>query len=273
MKVIFYLACFTSALAQDFKIIFTAFEGSNWNDKEWFYSDIYGGIFGYCENEMLFGGHYVFGANSLASRQFILPPHYNVKIQLRFWKIDSWDGEFFQLIADHYVKIFQFWPNDGGDYCGRGKKGNNDQVVDIEFSIQHYSQLFALIMTSSLDEHAYNVIVLRQQESWGVSRFKLSILECFVGCLSCEDSTSSCLIWSSLASYWQTQMNEDGWLINGNQIVGFSYCGGIQIVGGTSILRQGDSLEKTLKDLPNHYQIQIVVKIWALGDWSNENLI
>ncbi|CAK62206.1 unnamed protein product (macronuclear) [Paramecium tetraurelia] len=273
MKIIFYFACFTIAFAQDFKTIFTAFVGSNWNDQEWFYSDIYGGIFGFCENEQLFGGHYVFGKNSLASRQFILPPHYYVKIQLRFWKIDSWDGEVFQLIADQKVYSRQFWPNEGGDFCGRGKKGNNDLLVNIEVSIEHNSQLFALIMTSNLDEHAYYVqVVFRQQESWGINWFELSILECFLGCLSCEDSTSSCLIWSSLASYWQTQMSDDGWLTNGGQIGGSNICGGLLIVGGTSILMQGQSLEKTLKDLPIHYLIKFVFKIWAIGEWEYEKL-
>ncbi|CAD8150776.1 unnamed protein product [Paramecium pentaurelia] len=263
MKIILYIVCFTIVFAQEYKTIYTAFEGSNYNDDGWFIYYSYGGKYQVCHGEKLLGGFSTFGANSLISKQFKLPPHYSVRVQVRFWKIDSWDAETFLLMVDQGQYQDKYFTDTGGDYCGWTSIVANDFPVNIEIQVSHYSSLLTIIMTSNLDEVAYN-------ESWGINTFILGILQCPQECLSCEDSTSNCIIWSNLASYWQNSMIDDGWLINGNEPLSSSICGGIEIAGGYPVLQQGHQIENRLQDLPIHFQIKIVFKVWVIGDWLNE---
>lgn len=48
----------------------------------------------------MIGGFGVFGKNSALVKHFRLPPHYEMKLKLNLFKIDSWDKERFFISVD-----------------------------------------------------------------------------------------------------------------------------------------------------------------------------
>lgn len=56
------------------------------------YSDT---LFSSCGPNKMVGGYHVFGAQSALIKKFEMPPHYEMRIRLKFFKIDSWDNEQF----------------------------------------------------------------------------------------------------------------------------------------------------------------------------------
>lgn len=53
-----------------------------------------------CGQVKLFGGYKKFGAKAKAQKSFQLPLHKRIRIKFNLFKIDSWDGEAFQLWVD-----------------------------------------------------------------------------------------------------------------------------------------------------------------------------
>ncbi|CAD8165540.1 unnamed protein product [Paramecium pentaurelia] len=259
MKLNFYLGFlqFCFVLSQNtWSTIYALLPGLNGTDS-WFMNNLHGGPISNCNGQDLFGGHGVFGATTFLSLNLQLPPHYSVRISLTLWKIDSWDAEIFQLIYDDNVYRNSF--------CGSGGKSYKELSVPLIFTIEsHFSQSLVLIMTSNLNEDPYN-------ESWGFRDFIIEILQCPEGCLFCQDYISDCKLWNNIASYWQNSINSEGWLIDNNQQLISSVCAGIQIAGGTNILQQGQSIKKLIQNVPKHFKIQIVLKLWVMGITQSQN--
>lgn len=53
-----------------------------------------------CAGVRLFGGYQLWGRGTYIQKTFTLPPHQKVRVQLQFWKIDSWDNERAALFAN-----------------------------------------------------------------------------------------------------------------------------------------------------------------------------
>ena len=59
-----------------------------------------------CGVTKVFGGYNILGSGSSLVKSVVLPPHYKMKIKLKFFKIDSWDDEFFRIYVDG-LKVFE----------------------------------------------------------------------------------------------------------------------------------------------------------------------
>ncbi|CAK81648.1 unnamed protein product (macronuclear) [Paramecium tetraurelia] len=275
MELIFYLTFLPFFFAQTqntWRTVYSILPGLNETDN-WNIVNSNGGPFSDCYGSNILGGYSIFGKSTWISLNLKLPPHYSVRISLTFWKVDSWDGEMFQLIYDNQAYKRNFWTGEGGGLCGNGGK-YKDLQVPLSFTLEpHYSESFVVIMTSSLDEDPSNVQIFQFQESWGVNQFLIEILECPEDCFFCYDYSSNCKLWYSIASYWQTNFDSEGWLIDNNENLSSSLCANIQIVGGTNLLRQGQYINKLIENVPKHFKAQVVLKLWALGDWNEQNFI
>lgn len=51
------------------------------------------------------GGFNVLGKNSAIVKSFTMPAHYKMTLRIKFFKIDSWDNETFQIFVDG-VNVF-----------------------------------------------------------------------------------------------------------------------------------------------------------------------
>ncbi|CAD8052103.1 unnamed protein product [Paramecium primaurelia] len=100
-------------------------------------------------------------------------------------------------------------------------------------------------MTSTLDQ-------IVKDESWGFQDVKIEILKCLK-----DYQTSQCYFWINVESYWNSQSNSEGWMINGNQPLTSSLYNFMQIAGGFGILYTGYRIEKIIELLPPHFMIQI----------------
>ncbi|CAD8186897.1 unnamed protein product [Paramecium octaurelia] len=78
-----------------------------------------------CYGSQIIGGYLKFGKSTWISLNLKLPPHYSARISLSFWKVDSWDGEIFQLIYDNKAYIRKFFHDEGLDLCGMGVSMTN----------------------------------------------------------------------------------------------------------------------------------------------------
>ncbi|CAD8116963.1 unnamed protein product [Paramecium primaurelia] len=250
MKLNFYLGflqfCFVFS-QPTWSTIYSLLPGLNGTDS-WFKNHLYGGPISSCSGYDSFGGRRVFGIKQV------------------FIKIECWNGESFQLIYDNDAEIDKF----GSENDCNGESDEN-QVQPFIFTLQsHFSQSLVLIMTTNVNtEYVY---ILQFQKPWGIREFKIEIQECPEGCLFCQDYISDCKLWNHIASYWQNSINSEGWLIDNNQLLTSSFCAGIQIAGGTNILQQGQSIKKVIQNVPNHFKIQIVLKLWVMGITQSQNL-
>lgn len=59
-----------------------------------------------CGETFLVGGYNKFGAKATATREFKVPPHGKLRVQVVFYKIDSWDNEWFYLTVDN-KRVFE----------------------------------------------------------------------------------------------------------------------------------------------------------------------
>ncbi|CAD8209024.1 unnamed protein product [Paramecium octaurelia] len=247
------------------------YDSKNWESlgtqqvkQSWHYSHVYGGPFSYCGDARLFGGYSVFGKSSLVSSSLTLPTHISVKITFDFWKIDSWDSESFLYLFDNYVASQSFAGFQGLDICGITGTIYREYVETITTTLSpHLSSSLVLFMTSDLNSSA-------DDESWGFNNFKIEIEECPEGCTFCQDSTISCNQWINFASYWPSSNESDVWQIDNNQPLGYSKCASLEIAGGIDKLFKGQSISNLIQNLPTHFKVHIVVKLWVIGIWNQE---
>ncbi|CAD8186899.1 unnamed protein product [Paramecium octaurelia] len=116
-------------------------------------------------------------------------------------------------------------------------------------------------------------MIFQFKESWGFNEFLIQVLKCPEGCVFCYDYSSNCKFWQNIASYWQSSFNSEGWLIDNYENLPSTLCAGIQIAGGTNHLKQGQYIKKLIENIPKHHKIQLVVKLWVIGDWNNQNFM
>ncbi|CAD8148346.1 unnamed protein product [Paramecium octaurelia] len=224
----------------------------------WIVSSNFNGIlFSACIGIRLFGGFNVFGTNAIISKQFSLPPHYQIKVTLEFWKIDGWDDEFVYTIVDDtlWQKNYQWW--EGIALCGRGG-GWNEIVENVTVTMNHNSESLVFAMTSNLNEPPY-------YESWGIRDFTQSIVRCPSGCLYCsEKDYNNCYQRIGILSLWHEQIELDGWMKNDKIQPATSKCISFDLVGGYLNLAPGDKLEKIIQNLSPHYTMQINFQFWII---------
>ncbi|CAD8189293.1 unnamed protein product [Paramecium octaurelia] len=182
----------------------------------------------------------------------------------QIYGIDSWDGEILKMVFDSEIRQRSFILTDGQQICGRIDpiflEYNTPIVITVSY---HNSKSVVIIMTSTLDQS-------EKDESWGFQNLQIEILECPPGCAFCSDSTSQCKFWKNVESYQFGKSTEEGWLIDGSQQITSSFCNGVRILGGINILQKGQGVVNLMESLVPHFKVQIMVKIWVIGEWQNE---
>ncbi|CAD8198461.1 unnamed protein product [Paramecium octaurelia] len=165
-----------------------------------------------CVTSDIFGGRFVFNSQTVITKTFILPPHYKLKIELNFWRLDPWNS-FFYIVFVNGEKAISNNPNSSGtEICGSGSLG---QVDTISKQMDH------------IGNSAVIIIVSRQASAyWGISDFKLSILNCPYLCDYCN-SVGVCQIWYRVLTYFTTPTftNGQGWLKDNAQYDSVLDCG------------------------------------------------
>ncbi|CAK67494.1 unnamed protein product (macronuclear) [Paramecium tetraurelia] len=255
-------------MAQEWEIIYESFKDSNSKDAiGWTVKNNYNqNLFTSCNGIKLFGGYGVFAQNTLVSKYFSLPPHFKVKVDFDFWKIDSWDNEGVYIFVDDklWAKGYSWWQ--GSQICGVGD-GWNEVIEPISIIISHNSESLVFIITSSLDQPP-------SDESWGFRSFTLSILRCPQGCLFCQDTDyNNCFYWISFISLWHYSIEVDGWMKNSDIQPAIGQCASIGLVGGSINLAPNDKLEKIFTNLHPHYKMVLKLQLWKIDSWDNENFV
>ncbi|CAD8081397.1 unnamed protein product [Paramecium sonneborni] len=208
-----------------------------------------------CEDKKMFGGYGIFGSKTIVSKQFILPPHFKIKIKLDFWKLDSWDGEFIQIISDEIV-YQQKYIGEGSQICGNQF---NDFIVEFDYTFLHNSEILNFVMRDTLDENGYN-------ESWGIRNFLIFIQKCPNSCIICHEDANECYTQDQADHFknnkWQ---NLQSIPISSTQCVQ-----GINIIGGYEILDKFSVINSKFSVSP-HYQIRIQIQFILIDIESLNN--
>jgi hypothetical protein len=101
--VILFTTVITDATANpNSKAFYSAFNTQRFTDSDgWTVnSPFQATIITACAGQRLLGGYKVFGKGSSIVKYITLPPHYEVSIKFKLYKIDSWDNEKFLLYVD-----------------------------------------------------------------------------------------------------------------------------------------------------------------------------
>lgn len=53
-----------------------------------------------CGSASLVGGFNVFGSGATASKEFVVPAHYRLRLKVQFFKIDAWNDEYLYIDVD-----------------------------------------------------------------------------------------------------------------------------------------------------------------------------
>ncbi|CAD8195449.1 unnamed protein product [Paramecium pentaurelia] len=117
-----------------------------------------------CQDKTIFGGYGVLGVGGIAEKQFFIPHHSQLRLQITLYKIDSWDGEIIIIeIDDEMIWDSSQYQYNEGNLCGTDYP---DKLIYLDLIIRHEKQNTLLRIRSNLDENSDN-------ESWGFRDFSL----------------------------------------------------------------------------------------------------
>ncbi|CAK59954.1 unnamed protein product (macronuclear) [Paramecium tetraurelia] len=230
---------------------------SSSNDEGWLIKNPYNGasVHTYdCGGNTILGGYQIFGCylstKTSLMKYFRLPPHYKVRVDITFWKIDDWQANVqkFYIIIDQWTQTWQFANNAGSDQCG----GSGTDFSALQYNDFSLHTLNSIIVEFYSDCDSTNF--------WGLTNFQITLNECYLGCLFCFDSTVDCIMWKLWQSFFQLQYLDDGlegW--NKNKFPSFSdTINDIQLK--MLILHQTDSAI-TYLTLPDHSSLIIQFRV------------
>ncbi|CAD8098325.1 unnamed protein product [Paramecium primaurelia] len=250
-----------------FEIVYSAFSEGNFNKEGWHIEVPHSTtLFQKCGNETMFGGFSTFSNDTLITYNSSLPPHYQVKVSFKYWKIDSWNNEWVYIFFDDKLKKEMFNLTEDYQVCGHFDKDSFEKNVTFQIQMIHSSKFIFIIITSNLDQNAQN-------ESWGINDFKIEILKCPKGCMYCQDDILPCDFWIHFKSFWITPSEFDEWKIDGNTTLSSSVCAGLNIAGGYHKLGSNQTVQSTIFNLTSHFIVQVEFKIWLFGNWDVDQFI
>ncbi|CAD8096037.1 unnamed protein product [Paramecium sonneborni] len=121
-------------------------------------------IISYCLDKSILGGFGILGVGASAKKQFIIPNHKRLRLQIVLYKIDSWDNEKIFILVDNVEIWSTVWNHaNEANFCGQDWT-DQKQYVDIIFD---HTKLDTLIeISSTLNQNA-------NDESWGFREFTL----------------------------------------------------------------------------------------------------
>ncbi|CAK58841.1 unnamed protein product (macronuclear) [Paramecium tetraurelia] len=176
-----YLNCIIKVFGV-MEVISSSFQGNTFSDADnWVVSGA-SPQFTDCMGTLLFVGYNAFGSRTTVSKIFTLPPHFKINLQLQFWKIDSWDNEIAQVYVDQQIgwQLAQFGTQ-GTDICGTVMDEYREMSFNLNLIVQHSGPTAIVVVTSVLNEG-------RDNESWGMRDFIISVERCPDGCQICKET-------------------------------------------------------------------------------------
>lgn len=151
-----------------------------------------------CGKYKILGGYNILSTENITKSFASLPSHTSVIIQFDFFKIDSWDDEYFYLYVDtNQILSRQYaWTSSAafGQICGSA--GYNENIDTISETIAHTASTLQILFATNLDS-------LPSDESYGLQNFKVFLVNnCHGSCVTCSGtSSSSCLTCPAFAKH------------------------------------------------------------------------
>ena len=136
-----------------------------------------------CSTYCVVGGPANFGSGSSVEKIYSgLLPHFRARVMFFFMKIDNWNGESVQVIADGISVPTNLIFNSSMDssvmkLCGTTSYTEAIRPVDVVFSHSNTNMDFKITTTLSTSASV---------ASWGIFQFSLSIDKCYAYCASCS---------------------------------------------------------------------------------------
>ncbi|CAD8190549.1 unnamed protein product [Paramecium pentaurelia] len=154
----------------------------------WIITNGLSNLFSICSNnQYIFGGVQGFNMNTRLKKSIEnLAPHYKIKIQIVFWRIDSWNNDYLKVTVDGSIKFsktYSFYsslPN----LCGA--TNFNDEVDYINFEFLH--------INNKADIEIFVIDNGDNDEFWGIQNFEISLYQCSNNCISCNLACLQCKI-------------------------------------------------------------------------------
>ena len=216
----------------------------------------------------MLGGHGVFGRGAWVERTFDnLPAHEELRVQLTFYRVDSWgDGEA-QIWVDGSLawrKSFSYLERGSTRACGTmGHPISNEIPTRADVKVAHYSDNVTIRVTSSVTRSGW----WTGKPWWGMNDFELSST---VPHPSPPTPPAAPGVWGFLAR--ERWPGATGWTgqPDPNLASTTTSCGTIgTLLGGYEVFGPGAYVEKRLEGLPPHSAIRIQFMFVRVDAWRN----
>jgi hypothetical protein len=117
------------------------------------------------------------------------PPHYKIRIQFRFLKIDSWTGHDAQIYVDNNlqnINELKGLSSSAGNVNFGNQCGGSDpeDVIAINYEMLHTNMPFKIKFSSNLDGTSTT-------KSWGIRNLQIGVYKCHETCASCSGGAIS----------------------------------------------------------------------------------
>ena len=143
-----------------------------------------------CMDMTWLGGYGILGSGN--SVEIIIsgkPPHFKLRIKVRFLKIDSWSGHNGEVYVDGLLQNINELNgiSSSSGYLNFGNKcGGSDpeDVINIDYVMSHTKMPFTVKFTSNLDGTSTS-------KSWGIRNLIIGLYKCSDSCATCSGSAST----------------------------------------------------------------------------------
>ncbi|CAD8120114.1 unnamed protein product [Paramecium sonneborni] len=237
----------------------------------------------------VYGGYNNFGSKTILSKQFIMKPHFKVRIQVQWVKIDSWDNEQGQMLVDGTVVWKNNYTNSdeyGIKVCGNLNENYKTVYQNIDITVDHTGKYMLLQFKSTLDQAA-------DDESFGLTDLYIYYLPCADQCDECSGpQIQDCIKCSNNQFYDSGQCyniqnfvelesdfmsilfnNLNDWKVYGSQKENFiTDCAGFSLVGGFEVMGNGGYITKKFQ-IPPHTRLRLQVLLYKIDSWDDEKFI
>lgn len=80
-----------------------------------------------------------------------LPLHNQLRLKMQFWKIDTWDNEWAQILVDGVVVWQQQFTNAKNILTSVCGNANPDDIVDVEVDVDHSNSSANIVVRTSIN--------------------------------------------------------------------------------------------------------------------------
>ncbi|CAD8106299.1 unnamed protein product [Paramecium sonneborni] len=243
-----------------------------------------------CGGVPLIGGYKKFGQRQGLRKIIKLVPHYKLRLNVLWAKIDSWDNEKGLILIDGKEVWSQSFNNNDGygiKLCGNSEAKYLTLFKRIDLTVNHTGDQVQIDFLSTLDQGG-------DDESFGLRDLQLFYNPCSNSCDLCRGpEQKDCIKCSNnqlLQSFYgcQTQVafhllqanfyqdrftNSEGWILKetkSNTMI--TICQQKTILGGNSVLGAEGIAEKRFI-IPLHQKLRVQMTLYKIDSWDGEILI